>query len=43
MFSRLIERRPAAKPELLLFRDALLAAASQEQTLKVGSVAADGL
>ncbi len=35
VFSRLIERRPARKPELLLFRDALLAAASQEQTLKV--------
>jgi len=35
VFSRLIERRPAHKPELLLFRDALLAAASQEQTLKV--------
>ena len=35
MFSRLVERRPALKPELLLFRDALLAAASQEQTLKV--------
>jgi hypothetical protein len=35
VFSRLIERRPALKPELLTFRDAMVAATSQEQTLKV--------
>jgi hypothetical protein len=35
VFSRLLERRPALRQELLTFRDHLLAAASQEQVLKV--------
>ena len=36
MFSKLMERKPGLKQELLTFRDHLLAAASQEQVLKVG-------
>lgn len=35
IFSKLIERKPHLKPELLTFRDTLLSSASQEQTLKV--------
>jgi hypothetical protein len=37
-FGRLLERKPEARPELLAFRDALLASANQEQKLKVGAV-----
>jgi hypothetical protein len=36
IFSKLAERRPHLKPDLLTFRDALLAADSREDTLKVG-------
>lgn len=35
IFSKLIQRKPHLKPELLTFRDTLLASSSQEQTLKV--------
>jgi len=35
IFSTLAERKPELRPELLTFRDALLASANQEQKLKV--------
>ena len=39
-FDRLIERKPALRQELLTFRDQLLAATSDEQTLKAGLLSA---
>lgn len=38
IFSTLAERKPELKPELLTFRDALLASANHEQKLKVVSL-----
>lgn len=38
LFPQLIQRKPHLRQELLTFRDHLLAAASQEQVLKVGGV-----
>lgn len=35
IFSKLVQRKPHLKPELLTFRDSLLSSASQEQTFKV--------
>ena len=43
MFSKLMERKPGLKQELLTFRDHLLAAASQEQVLKVGCKSKPGI
>jgi len=36
IFSKLIERHPQLKPELLTFRDTLISSSNEDQTLKVG-------